>query len=320
MGTDLHRVIRTQELTEDHCQYFIYQIFRALKFLHSANIIHRDLKPSNILVNANCDLKICDFGLARTVQTDPTLSRHFASRGGTHPGGEIMTEYVATRWYRAPELMLSPTYTSSMDIWSVGCIFSELLTGQPLFPGTHPHHQIQLMVQVLGFPPPEINQHLSTRGQAFISHLMVPSSTSTSTSSSPSMMPSSTSLESLHHHQASPMALDLLTHCLQWLPDQRYTAHQLLHHPYVALYHDPDDEPTCPPVPPRLFAFDLHKDILSKDQLKVFLHKEVHTHQSVYIEARKPVLKDSSGYSSRGSNPGLSYSQGAGPNGGGSGV
>jgi mitogen-activated protein kinase 1/3 len=117
MHTDLHRLIYTQEdLTDDHVQvcgffqyiytmqfrphppfplqYFVYQALRALKFIHSADIIHRDLKPANLLVNANCDLKVCDFGLARSIITSST-------------GGGPMSEYVVTRWYRAPEIMLS---------------------------------------------------------------------------------------------------------------------------------------------------------------------------------------------------------------------
>lgn len=94
METDMHRVIRTQDLSDDHCQYFIYQTLRAMKALHSADVIHRDLKPSNLLLNANCDLKVCDFGLARSVQTAEQETG-------------FMTEYVATRWYRAPEIMLT---------------------------------------------------------------------------------------------------------------------------------------------------------------------------------------------------------------------
>ena len=66
MDTDLHQIISSpQPLTDDHCQYFVYQLLRGLKYIHSANVLHRDLKPSNLLLNANCDLKICDFGLAR---------------------------------------------------------------------------------------------------------------------------------------------------------------------------------------------------------------------------------------------------------------
>ncbi|KAK6163252.1 hypothetical protein DH2020_000116 [Rehmannia glutinosa] len=103
MDTDLHQIIcSTQELTEDHCQYFLYQLLRGLKYIHSACVLHRDLKPSNLLLNANCDLKICDFGLARTnSETD------------------FMTEYVVTRWYRAPELLLNCSeYTAAIDMWS----------------------------------------------------------------------------------------------------------------------------------------------------------------------------------------------------------
>ena len=123
METDMHRVIRTQELSDDHCQYFIYQTLRALKAMHSANVLHRDLKPSNLLLNANCDLKVCDFGLAR-------------SAASTEDNQGFMTEYVATRWYRAPEIMLTfKEYTKAIDVWSVGCILAEMLSGKPLFPG-----------------------------------------------------------------------------------------------------------------------------------------------------------------------------------------
>lgn len=97
------------------------QLLRGLKYLHSANILHRDLKPGNLLINANCDLKICDFGLARTSKSK----------------GQFMTEYVVTRWYRAPELLLCcDNYGTSIDVWSVGCIFAELLGRKPIFPGT----------------------------------------------------------------------------------------------------------------------------------------------------------------------------------------
>lgn len=112
-------------------QYFLYQILRGLKYIHSANVIHRDLKPSNLLLNANCDLKICDFGLAR-----PTSEN------------ECMTEYVVTRWYRAPELLLNSDYTAAIDIWSVGCIFLELMNRRPLFPGRDHVHQMRLLTEV----------------------------------------------------------------------------------------------------------------------------------------------------------------------------
>jgi mitogen-activated protein kinase 1/3 len=113
-------------------QYFLYQLLRGLKYIHSANVLHRDLKPSNLLLNANCDLKICDFGLARTTsETD------------------FMTEYVVTRWYRAPELLLNCSeYTAAIDVWSVGCIFMELLNREPLFPGRDYVQQLRLITEV----------------------------------------------------------------------------------------------------------------------------------------------------------------------------
>ncbi|KAH0450438.1 hypothetical protein IEQ34_021130 [Dendrobium chrysotoxum] len=132
MDTDLHQIIRSnQSLSEEHCQYFLYQILRGLKYIHSASVLHRDLKPSNLLLNANCDLKICDFGLARTTsETD------------------FMTEYVVTRWYRAPELLLnSSEYTTAIDVWSVGCIFMELMDRKPLFPGRDHVHQLRLLME-----------------------------------------------------------------------------------------------------------------------------------------------------------------------------
>lgn len=113
METDMHRVIRTQDLSDDHAQYFVYQTLRALKALHSADVIHRDLKPSNLLLNANCDLKVCDFGLARSVRT--------AEPSGTETG--FMTEYVATRWYRAPEIML--TFKQYTKVSVSFCFFSD---------------------------------------------------------------------------------------------------------------------------------------------------------------------------------------------------
>lgn len=103
MECDMHQIIRSQQpLTDSHYQSFIHQILCGLKYIHSANVLHRDLKPGNLLVNADCELKICDFGLARGFSTDPAENAGF------------LTEYVATRWYRAPEIMLSfQSYTKA---------------------------------------------------------------------------------------------------------------------------------------------------------------------------------------------------------------
>merc|ERR1719313_2233609 len=141
METDLASILKSsQPMTDDHCQFFLYQILRGMKYVHSAKVIHRDLKPRNLLVNSNCDLKICDFGLARV---------HFSDKEWVCP----MTEYVCTRWYRAPEVICSWTdYSCAIDIWSIGCIFAEMLSRKPLFPGHNTQHQLDLIIATLGTP------------------------------------------------------------------------------------------------------------------------------------------------------------------------
>ena len=141
METDLHRIIHSEQpLTDEHIRYFLYQILRGLKYIHSANVLHRDLKPSNLLVNEDCELKIGDFGMARGLDSSPTEQKR------------VMTEYVATRWYRAPELMLSLSdYSQAMDIWSVGCIFAEMLGRKALFPGTNYLNQLQVRCVYLSY-------------------------------------------------------------------------------------------------------------------------------------------------------------------------
>ncbi|KAL1917873.1 uncharacterized protein VTP21DRAFT_3707 [Calcarisporiella thermophila] len=248
METDLHRVIRTQELSDDHCQYFIYQTLRALKCMHSANVLHRDLKPSNLLLNANCDLKVCDFGLAR--------SANFSEENTG-----FMTEYVATRWYRAPEIMLTfKEYTFAIDVWSVGCILAEMLSGKPLFPGRDYHHQLTLILDVLGTPTMDDFYSIkSRRARDYIRSLpfkkRIPFA---------QLFPN-----------ANPMALDLLEKLLAFNPAKRISVEDALKHPYLEPYHDPNDEPTAPPIPNSFFDFDRLKEQLSKEQLKQMIYDEI---------------------------------------------
>nr|KAF6496292.1 mitogen-activated protein kinase 11 [Rousettus aegyptiacus] len=128
MGADLNNIVKCQALTDEHVQFLVYQLLRGLK----------DLKPSNVAVNEDCELRILDFGLAR--QAD-----------------EEMTGYVATRWYRAPEIMLNwMHYNQTVDIWSVGCIMAELLQGKALFPGGDYIDQLKRIMEVVGTPSPEV--------------------------------------------------------------------------------------------------------------------------------------------------------------------
>ncbi|KIR99271.1 CMGC/MAPK protein kinase [Cryptococcus deuterogattii 2001/935-1] len=252
LETDLHRVIRTQDLSDDHCQYFLYQTCRALKALHSAEIIHRDLKPSNLLLNANCDLKVCDFGLARSTQTA------FPAEGNNQG---FMTEYVATRWYRAPEVMLSfRMYTKSIDVWSVGCILAEMLSGKPLFPGKDYHNQLALILDVLGTPTIDgFHAITSKRSKDYIRSLP---------------FRKRRTFESLYP-KANPLAIDFLSKTLTFDPRKRYTVEQCLVHPYLDAYHDPEDEPSAKPLPPSFFEFDMVKDDISREELKRLLYEEI---------------------------------------------
>eukprot|EP00929_Paragymnodinium_shiwhaense_P098496 TRINITY_DN59971_c0_g2_i1.p1 TRINITY_DN59971_c0_g2~~TRINITY_DN59971_c0_g2_i1.p1 ORF type:complete len:433 (+),score=122.88 TRINITY_DN59971_c0_g2_i1:124-1422(+) len=155
METDLHRVIYSkQPLTEEHHVYFVHQMLRALVYLHSAHVVHRDLKPANILVNKDCSLKMCDFGLARVLSPteDEALSQ---------------TDYVVTRWYRAPEVvLLASEYTKSIDVWAVGCILGELISRKAMFSGKDHLDQIKKIVGTLGNPTEEELHWLPENGSA----------------------------------------------------------------------------------------------------------------------------------------------------------
>lgn len=247
----MHRVIRTQELSDDHCQYFIYQTLRGLKAMHSANVLHRDLKPSNLLLNANCDLKICDFGLAR-------------SAASQEDNAGFMTEYVATRWYRAPEIMLTfKEYTKAIDVWSVGCILAEMLSGKPLFPGKDYHHQLTLILDVLGTPMMEDYYGIkSRRAREYIRSLPFKKRVHFS-----QMYP-----------QANPLAIDLLEKLLAFNPLKRITCEEALQHPYLEPYHDPEDEPNAPPIPESFFDFDKYKEQITKEHLKELIFRELQHH------------------------------------------
>jgi len=251
METDLHRVIRTQDLSDDHCQYFIYQTLRALKALHSADVLHRDLKPSNLLLNANCDLKICDFGLARSARPPPNVANDSST---------FMTEYVATRWYRAPEVMLTfKEYTRAIDMWSVGCVLAEMLSGKPLFPGRDYHHQLSLILDILGTPSiDDFYAITSPRSREYIRALPFRKKKNFA-----QLFP-----------KANPLAIDLLEKCLTFSPKRRIEVGEALKHPYLQPYHDPQDEPTAEPLDPSFFDFD-YGDPLNKEELKVLIYNEV---------------------------------------------
>ncbi|RHZ07368.1 hypothetical protein DYB31_000364 [Aphanomyces astaci] len=219
METDLHRVIHsTQTLSDQHVGYFMLQMFRALKYLHSANIFHRDLKPSNILLTTQCELKICDLGLARSLDV-------------VAPVHANLTEYVVTRWYRAPEVLLDGSrYGASIDMWSAGCIMvcnAEMLGRKPLFPGSSTVNQLGKIFNVLGTP-----------SSAYIDRLLKPAAQR--------WVEKQTYRPALAFSELYPqtnvLAIDLLAKLLTLDPQSRLTADQALAHPYITslgLMYDP---------------------------------------------------------------------------------
>eukprot|EP00698_Gefionella_okellyi_P006885 TRINITY_DN1663_c0_g1_i2.p1 TRINITY_DN1663_c0_g1~~TRINITY_DN1663_c0_g1_i2.p1 ORF type:complete len:390 (+),score=74.59 TRINITY_DN1663_c0_g1_i2:132-1301(+) len=248
MDTDLSQIIASdQPLSDDHFQYFLYQTLRGLKYIHSGRIIHRDLKPSNLLLNGNCDLKICDFGLSRVaMHDDPDLD---------------LTEYVATRWYRAPEVMLSwKEYDQAIDIWSVGCIFAELLGRKPLFPGKDYLDQIHKIIDITGTPAAEdVEQVTQEKARKYLRSLpfkpKIPFAR---------MYP-----------QANPLALDLLEKMLTFNPKKRITMEQALAHPYLQTLHDPTDEPLIDTVAVDNFDFSFERGQLTPEAFKELVYAEM---------------------------------------------
>lgn len=250
--SDLEKIISSRQLlTDHHFKFFIYQILRALKYVHSANVLHRDLKPSNILVNANCDVSICDFGL---------------SRGFDVASDDPLTEYVVTRWYRAPELLCdSPYYGKAVDMWSVGCILAELINHQPMFRGQNPQHQLQCIVQKLGCPPKEKLDFIQSK-----------SALSVIRKSAPKDPPH---FSTLFPKDTSFLALDLLRKMLEFNPEDRVTVEEALEHPYLRDFHRVLPEPSCK----DLFNFEFEIPTLSPRAKKDYsspLSKRTHSDDS----------------------------------------
>ena len=324
---DLSQVIRSnQALSEAHVCYFTVQLLRGVHALHSAHVVHRDLKPGNLLVNADCSLRICDFGLARgfaledevaeheaaakkpktrpqrrasmdpsyvaeerrrarnttaeaphasgqqshegSPDVDPTPSAPRASvaRGDsstlapvpqppplalatppgvssgdssrsepqqiTYPGGPL-TDYVSTRWYRAPEVMLCFTdgYGPPADMWSVGCILAELLAGKPLCAGQDYSDQLGRIHSLLGRPPAHVLDCIGSR--RIRDHV----------EALPASEPAAWRTVFPH---APAGAVELVSQLLRWDPDERLTAGEALSHPWLRAYWRDADATTFP--------------------------------------------------------------------------
>lgn len=189
-------------LDENTVRRILWQVLKGIEFCHVHNIIHRDVKPENILVSRSGVVKLCDFGFARTLAQP----------------GESYTDYVATRWYRAPELLVGDTkYGKAVDIWAIGCLLSEMLTGEPLFPGDSDIDQLYHIVKCFGNLTPR-HKEVFLRNPLFVG-MRLPEVRET------------VPLEK-KFNRISSFALELMKQSLRLDPDDRPTCTQLLKHEF----------------------------------------------------------------------------------------
>ncbi|KAF0710143.1 Aste57867_5594 [Aphanomyces stellatus] len=285
VDTDLHRLIQSKTKLEDnHIAAIMYQLLCGAKALHENGVLHRDLKPGNILISKNCDVKITDFGLSRFVPNGRMCSQ------SDHPldkeAPQLMTEYVVTRWYRPPEIMLAPngTYAEAVDMWSIGCIFAELLNRKPLFPGTDFIDQLTRVFSLLPVPPKE-KRGYTVEGDAlkFLESL-------------PRCSPQALTKA---FRKASPEAISLLRRLLCINPQRRITADQALQHPYFKTVRAQLGEPLEFEVS-KSFDFEFDQNDLSLKTLRELIQAEVRLfgngHAKAAVETKATHASHSSGH------------------------
>ncbi|CAK70129.1 unnamed protein product (macronuclear) [Paramecium tetraurelia] len=249
---DLHRVLKNpKDLTDDHVQFIMYQLTKAVAYLHSASILHRDIKPSNILAKDDCSISLCDFGLSRQIEEyeeeDNKKSQNF-------------TEYVVTRYYRAPEIMVSSQqYSFPIDIWSLGCTFAEILNeGKVLFKGKTYVQMVKMIFETLGKPVQEdLDQFIKNKNaMEFVQSL-------------PSVPPQS--IKKIIDYP-NPLAIDLLDKMLVINPHKRITAHEALNHPYFKEIREKTEE--APYKGQTDFTFE-NDDTISFEQMRIMILEEL---------------------------------------------
>lgn len=218
MPCDLSRVIMSDSpLNAVNIKYLMFQLLRGIQYLHRAGVLHRDLKPSNLLVDGRCSLKICDFGLARA-----------AFRPENNDADSVLwTNYVATRWYRAPELMMphSNNYGAAIDVWSAGCIFAELILRKPLLPGTAEEDQLRKICEFTGTPSLDVIERLRSPKTQQVLKTVRPRPPA--------------NLNAIFPPDTDPQALQLIRAMLEFDPNKRMTAQDALMTDYFKAWRDP---------------------------------------------------------------------------------
>ncbi|ULT94905.1 hypothetical protein L3Y34_003975 [Caenorhabditis briggsae] len=227
MDANLCQVIQ-MDLDHERLSYLLYQMLCGIRHLHSAGIIHRDLKPSNIVVRSDCTLKILDFGLARTAIE-----------------AFMMTPYVVTRYYRAPEVILGMGYKENVDVWSVGCIFGELIRGRVLFPGGDHIDQWTRIIEQLGTPDRSFLERLQPTVRNYVENRPRYQPTPFEVLFSDNMFPMTADSSRLTGAQAR----DLLSRMLVIDPERRISVDDALRHPYVNVWFDEIEVYAPPPLP-----------------------------------------------------------------------
>jgi mitogen-activated protein kinase 1/3 len=246
MDTDVKQVLRSgQKLTDAHIQFFLYQALRGLRVIHTCGVIHRDITPANILVNTNCDLKMCDFGLAKEESEE----------------GEDMTDYVTMRWYRAPELVMEhKAYNGQIDMWGLGLIFGEFLGTKPMCQGKDRVNQLDKIIDVTGTP---CEADIASLGSAAAQKYL----------RKKTQRPPMNLKEKFPN--ASADALDLLSKMLQFHPDKRISVAAAMKHPYLApLYDEADEKVNLPP-----FTFDENKHRSALEVKKAIMEESIQFHR-----------------------------------------
>ncbi|XP_058182222.1 mitogen-activated protein kinase 15-like isoform X11 [Rhododendron vialii] len=262
---DLRSVIKANNgLKPEHCRYFLYQLLRGLKYIHTANVFHRDLNPRNILTIADCKIKI----------------RHFSHAFVDNPTAMFWTDYVATRWYKAPELcgQFFSKYSAAIDIWSIGCIFAELLTGKPLFPGENPVHQLDLITDLLGTPSPESIAKIKNEK----AHASLTSMRKKRPIPFPQKFPN-----------ADPLALVLLKRMLAFDPEDRPSAEEALADPYFKELARLESEPSAQPVTEADFAFERLN--VTKEHIRELIYLEILQYHPKLLKKEHIEIPESNG-------------------------